>query len=176
MNKEQILYMDRFNGLEEYEINYAIWNFYTEDNCGNLHLQLRSEYKRDEDDLYPRTLTWEINFVKSSSNFSELQLVKGFETNVLITDSKNADSYYNTNFYYYEHQSSEDNYIQILDVQSDKILAKITGDVTDLNFYDGSKPRSKLTATVWFTRDPNGSANMGGLTPDSPYYPHKPVN
>ena len=162
MNKEQILYIDRFNGLEEYEINYATWNFYTEDNCGNLHLQLRSEkeLKRNKDtsSTHFNGLNWEINFTKT--NLLESQLIGGFETNALITDSKSTDSYYITNFYYYEHESSENNYIQILDVKSDKILAKITGDVTDLNFYDGSKPRSKLTATVWFTRDQDGSATI----------------
>ena len=58
-----------------------------------------------------------------------------------------------TNFYYCEHEASEENRIQILSVSEHSVRARITGTTIDINFYDGSKPATQLEVETAFTRD-----------------------
>ena len=58
---------------------------------------------------------------------------------------------YHTNFYYYEYQPMDENQITILEREGLRVRARITGTVADVNFYDGSKPRTKVTIEADFT-------------------------
>jgi hypothetical protein len=58
---------------------------------------------------------------------------------------------FRTHFYYYEHESMDENEISILERDALRVRARLTGYVTDVNFYDGSKPRTKVDVEADFT-------------------------
>jgi hypothetical protein len=55
-----------------------------------------------------------------------------------------------TNFYYCEHQQTDNNLIEILETDGEKLYARITGETMDVNYYDGSKPNNKIIVETWF--------------------------
>ena len=58
---------------------------------------------------------------------------------------------YFTNFYYREHEPMDENEIEVLERKELKIQISILGTVTDVNYHDGSKPRTKVTIAADFT-------------------------
>ena len=56
-----------------------------------------------------------------------------------------------TNFYYREHEPMDENEIEVLEREDLKIQISILGTVPDVNHYDGSKPRTKVTIVADFT-------------------------
>lgn len=58
---------------------------------------------------------------------------------------------YHTNFYYCEHEPMDDNEVVILKRDGLKIRARLTGTTMDVNFYDGSKPATKVAVEADFT-------------------------
>src|SRR5262249_21361250 len=65
-----------------------------------------------------------------------------------------------TNFYYCEHEGTENNLIQILKSDGDRLLLRLTGETIDVNFYDGSKPPTKLRVETWFVHDSKTKRSM----------------
>ena len=57
------------------------------------------------------------------------------------------------NFYYLEHESLDENEIEILAVKENKYLVKWSGQTLDVNYYDGSKPMTHVEIEGWFTMD-----------------------
>jgi hypothetical protein len=55
-----------------------------------------------------------------------------------------------TNLYYCEHDGTDDNVIEILEVGDGTVRARLTGTAVDANFYDGSKPRMRVEAVATF--------------------------
>jgi hypothetical protein len=55
------------------------------------------------------------------------------------------------NFYYREHEPMDENEIEVLEREGPKIQISILGTVRDVNHYDGSKPRTKVTIVADFT-------------------------
>jgi hypothetical protein len=55
-----------------------------------------------------------------------------------------------TNFYYCEHQQTDNNLIEILKTDGEKLYVRITGETMDVNYYDGSKPNNKIIVETWF--------------------------
>jgi hypothetical protein len=60
-------------------------------------------------------------------------------------------SEYLTNFYYCEHEPMDDNEVVILERSGAQVSAQVSGSVVDVNFYDGSKPRTKVVVNAMFT-------------------------
>ena len=58
---------------------------------------------------------------------------------------------YLTNFCYVEHDSILDSRIEILAQEDSGLRIRATGWVTDVNYYDGSKPPTKITVEAVFT-------------------------
>lgn len=61
---------------------------------------------------------------------------------------------YVTNFYYWEHQETDDNVIEVLDSSGDRRLLRLTGTTADVGHYDGSKPDNNILVEAWFDRVP----------------------
>jgi hypothetical protein len=55
-----------------------------------------------------------------------------------------------TNFYYCEHDGTDDNVIEILEVGDGTVRTHIIGTAVDANYYDGSKPRMRLEVVATF--------------------------
>jgi hypothetical protein len=160
MFRENILYIERFNGLEEYEIGNAYWNLYQDKSKINLCIYLDSNkgIKLNEDlaDIF-QMLHWELNLVVKF--LKEDQLNKGYNVKIPNSYDEGLGGWI-TNFYYFEHEGSENNQIEILERKNDKLLIKITGEIIDVNYYDDSKPKSKLTAITWFTKNTKNLRSM----------------
>ena len=66
------------------------------------------------------------------------------------------DGYDNVNyedcslFYYYNHQSVSENVIEFIECNSECFVIKITANTCDVNFYDESKPKTKIEITAKF--------------------------
>jgi hypothetical protein len=53
--------------------------------------------------------------------------------------------------YYCEHGDLNRNVVRFLEQQGNKFLVRWTGTTTDVNFYDGSRPDTKVEIKAWFT-------------------------
>lgn len=85
----------------------------------------------------------------------------------VITPNPDEESEdYVTRIYYCEHQEMDDNLIEVLERDGKRFRVRITGTCADVNFYDGSKPRTSVTIDAWFTP-------KGGDTPPSYGEPSK---
>ncbi len=53
--------------------------------------------------------------------------------------------------YYCEHADLNKNVVRFLEQQGNKFLVHWTGTTTDVNYYDGGKPETKVEIKAWFT-------------------------
>ncbi len=53
--------------------------------------------------------------------------------------------------YYCEHGDLNKNVVRFLERQGNKFLVHWTATTTDVNYYDGSKPDTKVEIKAWFT-------------------------
>jgi len=93
---------------------------------------------------------WELNVVED--DLSETMLVAGFKW-ALPDGYDNSRGGSLTNFYYCSHEPSDENHVEILAVDGDRLLLRLRGETIDVNFYDGSKDPTKLLVETWFIRD-----------------------
>ena len=56
-----------------------------------------------------------------------------------------------TRLYYFEHDTTDDNLIHVLEQRAERYLVRIEGTCTDVSYYDGSKPRTQFQIEAWFT-------------------------
>jgi hypothetical protein len=66
-----------------------------------------------------------------------------------LTDEE--DRYVITNFYYFEHEVMDDIEINVVKRHMDHAQLCITGTTTDVNYYDGSKPATRVLIDAEFT-------------------------
>ncbi len=144
--------LHRFNGDEEFVLEEASLNI-TPDQQGNLVLELEAitngtviKSLPDTEGLYgsptasifvtiPRPATVNLVGMKLSLPCSYDELIEDFRTN----------------FYYVEHESLEANEIEFLALKENKYWVKWTGETLDVNYYDGSKPDTRVEIEGWFT-------------------------
>ena len=158
----QELWMQRFKGLEIYTIETARWNLYRDDEDGRMNLWIYVECgkakKQFEDTEYvggePH---WELNLVQDT--LAEETLTAGFEATIPEGYDESRGGWV-TNFYFVQHAGSDKNTLEVLEVDGDRMRIRLTGEIVDVNFYDDSKPRSKLLVETWFTRDAAGRRSM----------------
>jgi hypothetical protein len=152
-NKEQsLLKLLRFCGEELYPINKATWHIYKneEDNINELWLDIEVGVgiALHEDTEYIKAKPhWELTY--KDENLDENNLQVGFKAEIPSGYDEEVDDNV-TNFYYCEHEPTDNNTIEILAVDKNKLLIRVTGECTDVNFYDGSKPNNRLFVETWF--------------------------
>jgi len=148
-----VLAMQRFNGIEKYKLNSATWNLYRDEGKMTLCLRIDSneaiEPAEDTASFF-RSLNWELNLV--DEKLTDGDLVSGFSATIPEAYDESKDGWI-TNFYYASHEGSENNRIEILEREGDKLLIKLEGEINDVNYYDGSKPNSQLVVQAWFDRN-----------------------
>ena len=149
------LILDRFLGREVHPITSASWNLYRDDELERMTLCLHLEagpgsiLHEDTQELGAEPW-WELNVVEG--DLSEASLVAG-TTWTLPDGYDESRGGHLTNFYYCEHESSDNNRIALLAVDGDQLLLRLSGETIDVNFHDGSKDRTKLLVETWFTRE-----------------------
>jgi hypothetical protein len=149
------LVLERFCGREVYPVLEATWNLYedTETGAANLCASLTSgpavATLEDTEELRAEP-TWELNVV--DSNLSLHSLVAGASFTIPHGYDESCGGYV-TNFYYCEHEVSDNNRIEIIAVDGDNVRLRIQAETMHVNWYDGSKPATKLSVEAWFERD-----------------------
>ncbi len=160
--ENQILVLERFNGFESYSIELAEWNLYIDEENRMMNLwiflsagqALRQQKDTEELNAEPH---WELNLVESS--LSEDLIKPGFMAAIpeSYDDSKGG---WITNFYYCEHEGTDKNTIEVVATDGDRVRFRLYGETVDVNYYDGSKPATKLLTDVWFKRNRDGGRSM----------------
>ncbi|WP_029190858.1 hypothetical protein [Verrucomicrobium spinosum] len=150
------LFLDRFCGRESHPITEATWNLYHDDALGvNLCLRLRAAHglmlHEDTASLHAEPW-WEVDVLRPDLTMASLVPGARFSVPVCHDESRGGR---NSNFYYSAHEDTDNNVVEVLEVNDERIRFRITGETIDVNFYDDSKPRTKLLVDAWFTRDPN---------------------
>ncbi|MBE7649170.1 hypothetical protein G1K66_12590 [Tenacibaculum finnmarkense] len=142
----------RFCGEELYPIESATWHFHKseEDNINELWLEIKADYGQQlsEDTKYlEKQPHWELTI--KIENLKLTDFVSGFKTEIESGFDEESEDYL-TNFYYCEHEPSDNNSIEIVERNENQILFRIEGEITDVNYYDGSKPNNKIIVETWF--------------------------
>jgi hypothetical protein len=92
---------------------------------------------------------WELTFRAENLNVNDLtanfraEIPEGYDEDL-------GESL--TNFYYCEHEPSDNNIIEVLATEESRLLIRVTGEITDVNYYDGSKPKNKIFVEAWFDK------------------------
>ena len=148
------LWMSRFNGIGKYALETAEWNVYEDSDREKVNLWLRVECgeaieETEDTSFYAGSSHWELNLVED--DLGEEFLVPGFEASIPIGYDESRGGWV-TNFYFSSHEGSDNNTIKIIKREGDRLLIRISGDIKDVNYYDGSKPKSVLILQTWFTK------------------------
>ena len=154
--RKKYLKLIRFCGEEFYPIKSAKWHFSESEDEGasKLWLDIQADYGQQlsED---TQTLNgqphWELTIPLNNS--SKVDNLNG-RLKTEIKDGYDEEiGDYVTNFYYCEHEKTENNQIEIIERIENRLLIRLTGEVTDINFCDGSKPKNKIFVETWFEED-----------------------
>lgn len=156
------LHMQRFKGLEIYEIESARWNLYQDQNPAAINLCICVDCSKaiqqfEDTEYVGGAPAWELNLVEPV--LDETSLVTGFSADIpqSFDDSRGG---WITHFYFSRYEGSEKNRIEILARDGDRLLLRLTGEIIDVNHYDDSKPRSQVTVQTWFVRDAKTQRSM----------------
>lgn len=156
--EENVLYMMRFCGMEEYAIKKAVWHIIKGDGTDYdpdlLHLKMHFERGRvlhedTHDEKHPSMDAepfWELLF-------GSAQMPSIIPQTGLCMELPNEEQEVDANLYYWEHQPTLNNKMEILASDGDRFLIRLTGITEDVSYYDGSKPKSTLQITAWFDKE-----------------------
>ena len=145
------LTLHRFNGDEVFNVSDADIRYFV----GESGVVVNFEVKTEDNPVKTLPDTEELNgwpngtWQLSVSAFDPSDLVG---RTFLIPDGYDEEAEeYRTNFYYVEHEPINDNMIVFAGREWDRFQVQITGTVTDVNHYDGSKPATKVVVQAKFS-------------------------
>lgn len=162
VSEQALLVLQRFCGRETYPVVRGTWNIFHDEGLDvpTLCIQLNAgpgvELQEDTKDLRAEP-AWEINYV--SSTLKESSVEPGAKFSVPLGYDEALGGYV-SNFYYCSHEATDENLIEILAVEGSTLLVRLSGRTTDVNFYDGSRPPTRLSVEVRLTRDANTQRSM----------------
>ena len=147
-----VLILNRFNGQEKFAISEATISLHDGDGSSNLSFEIETEEKPlqtlpDTESLKARP---NAEFIVKVADFSWENLVgKCFE---IPRGYDDATDEHLTFLYYCEHENMENNVIEVLERKDNRFRVKIEATCTDVNYYDGSKPPTKVEIDAWFNQ------------------------
>lgn len=144
------LTLHRFNGDEIFHVSEATVLYFIRNGYATLHFEVTAQQEPvktlpDTESLHARPSgAWQlivpsfdpIDFVGKTFSIPE-----GYDVQ--------ADEYV-TNFYYVEHDAVDNADLAVLGREGERFHIRITGTVTDVNFYDGSKPPTRIVLEAGF--------------------------
>lgn len=145
-----VLTLNRFNGQEQFAIFKATILLYNDDGYDNLSFEIETDKKPiktlpDTESLNARP---NAEFTVRVTDFSWENLVgRCFE---IPQGYDEETEEYLTCLYYCEHEITDNNVIKVLERKADRFQVKIEATCTDVNYYDGSKPPTKVEIDAWF--------------------------
>lgn len=161
--KRDLLSLHRFNGTQTFTIGRAVYRAWRdrEAKVTRLVFEVRAAKPvatladtREADNLPHWELGWAgqgkaSEIVRAKAKFS---MPKGYDDE--------TDEYLNA-FYYFEHNTTEKNSIEVVSVGEKTVRARLQGYTTDPNFYDGSKPATRVEVLTTFTWNARVKALFG---------------
>ena len=157
-----IFLLERFNGFQTYSIKCAQWNLYKDEESGMMNLWISiSTDKALQQQSDTKTLnarpTWEINLVEQT--LSEDSIIPGFVATIPESYDESRGGWI-SNFYYCSHEGTDKNNIEVVELNGDQVRFRLFGETVDVNYYDGSKPPTKLLTDIWFDRNRDGKRSF----------------
>lgn len=157
-----ILVFERFNGYESYPVTLAEWNIYQDEDIGMMNLNITLEtgpgiVLHEDTTSLNGSPHWELNLLET--DLSEDSIKVGFIGKIPESYDDSRDGQL-TNFYYCSHEGTDKNTIEVIEVDGDRVRFRVTGETIDVNYYDNSKPPTKLSVDIWFQRDREGMRSM----------------
>ena len=146
-----ILKLNRFNGQEQFAISEATILLCNDNGYSNLSFEIETEEKPiktlpDTENLYARP---NAEFIVQVTDFSWENLIdRSFE---IPQGYDEETGEFLTRLYYCEHESTDENVIKVIERKADRFRVKIEATCTDVNYYDGSKPQTKIEIDAWFS-------------------------
>ena len=145
--------LHRFNGDEIYSVESAVIDYY-KDEDGSFAVTFRADAGPIPIQTLPDTVSLGAKpFAELTFNVPKLPAV-ALRAGITFAIPKGYDERtrdYHTNFYYCEHEPMDENEIIILERDKLRVRARISGTAVDVNYYDGSKPRTKVVIEADFT-------------------------
>ena len=145
------LTLHRFNGDEIFHVSDATLSYFVAD----THVVLQFEVNTENEPVQTLPDTEELNGWPNGTwqltvpSFDPDDLVGKTFSIPLGYDEEGEE--YLTNFYYVEHETIDNNEIAVTGRDKDKLQVTVTGTVLDVNYYDGSKPTTKVIVQASFT-------------------------
>jgi hypothetical protein len=145
--------LQRFNGDEVFSVEEATVDFLIAENRW-FATTFRADSARPPIQTLPDTE--ELN----AKPFAELTLYLPKHPGITLLTGRSctlargydgASGEYLTNFYYCEHELVDDVEITVIKRHLDRAHLRITGTTIDVNYYDGSKPPSRILIDAEFT-------------------------
>jgi hypothetical protein len=140
----------RFCGEEYFPISKATWFVNKGNEFDELWLEIETlagtVLSEDTKKLNARP-NWQLTYITKRMDNSDL--IIGFKAEIPNGYDEEIDDTI-TNFYYCEHQQTDNNLIEILKKDGERLYIRITGETMDVNYYDGSKPNNKIIVETWF--------------------------
>jgi hypothetical protein len=150
---EHTLVLKHAGGDQSFPIEQAVWNFYIDKKGRSvLVFRVRSEPRAStsSDDPYVTPL-WEI-VIKSPA--LTLEALAPGATFMLPEGYDYATGEYATDFYLFEHEDTQNTCVEVLRVDGERLLVRMTGTTLDpfIDFDSAEQPLG-LKAEAWFDRD-----------------------
>jgi hypothetical protein len=143
--------LHRFNGDEIYAVNSATITASEEDGAVELFLYVDTRARSIQTLPDTAELHQQPN-AEVSITLKKLDVAKlaGRRFSVPTSWSEEKQDHVSC-LYYCEHGDLNKNVVRVLEQQGNEFLVHWTGTTTDVNYYDGSKPDTKVEIKAWFT-------------------------
>jgi hypothetical protein len=143
--------LHRFNGDEIYAVKSATLEAFEEDDAIDLFLYVNTK------DMSLQTLpdSAELNQRPNAEVYITLKTLVvsklvGRRFSVPTSWCEEKEDHVSC-IYYYEHKDLRKKVVRFLEQQGSKFLIHWTGTTPHVNYYDGSKPETKVEIKAWFT-------------------------
>jgi hypothetical protein len=144
--------LQRFNGEEAYAVESATIEHYKDEEDGVYAVTFRAETGGAPIRTLPDTESLHAHpSAEVTLHLRKLPALALKPGQAFTLPKGYDDGEYQTNFYYSEHEPMDNNEVTILQRDGLRVRARLTGTTTDVNFYDGSKPDTKVVVEADFT-------------------------
>lgn len=166
--QESPFILRRSIGEEHFSVESATWSIYEDEDLekNNLCICIQAadllkapahwEKEEEDDEFIGMEPNWELNYV--SAGITKESIVKGIKLEIPVGCDEDLGGWL-TNVYYFEHDGSEKNTIEILDVDADRLYLRMRGETEDYDYSDGST-NTILMVEAWFEYDESTMRSM----------------
>ena len=148
----------RSHGRSVYPITRATWNLYHDSESGRPNLCLRVRASRDlVDATNDEEPWWEVNLIETGLQISSLVPAAEFTVPLGYDEARGG---YVTNLYNQSvHAQTDQNVIQIVEVDGDRLRVRLDGLTIDCTYHEKSGTRhtyASVSLEAWFTHYSDG--------------------